>query len=245
MNSNNEVHVTKPHATPRRAPPNSSTRARPCARGLGQRGASVLAKATPQAQGLLCRLGVTAQEVTALEAHARQMLADPVSRAELQRQADAAGVFLESTAFARALDPTLDLALAAHVDDIVGVTLEGLVVLKGGLRLPRKQFNDWLESKRHTTNAPAHHATDIKAQRLAHALSDGARATLLELVALCPNPFDSTGPGKFKMERTARKHVNGELTRHKLVHRRRSQGHLNLSPTDLGRAVAAILSAAG
>ncbi len=76
---------------------------------------------------------------------------------------------------------------------------------------------------------------------IATSLSDGARRVLAEIVSLCPNNIDTTGPTKLGCHPdTARKHIKA-LTSHGLVATRTSQERLNLYVTDSGRRVNALL----
>lgn len=74
------------------------------------------------------------------------------------------------------------------------------------------------------------------AKRIADQLTPGGRRALKDLLGLCPNAGDTTGLTKFDTDvKTARKYVEGELTRHGLVGRKTDR--VGIHPTELARAV--------
>lgn len=84
---------------------------------------------------------------------------------------------------------------------------------------------------------------EARAMAVARKLSDGARRTLAELVAMCPGPFDTTGVSKFTGDqKTTRKHLRTELVGEGLVGERSSHGQLALYPTEFARAVSSLLA---
>lgn len=74
------------------------------------------------------------------------------------------------------------------------------------------------------------------AKRIADLLTPGGRRALKDLLGLCPNAGDTTGLTKFDTDvKTARKYVEGELTKHGLVGRKADR--VGIHPTELARAV--------